>query len=113
MVSKEQIHAKQPQVMIIVHGDEITTQEEYESILDRIDPVWKETPAYKNGSIYVFSGKAADLLSRPGPRLSQAAELIGKALHPSSFTDRDPLDTIPKFLGNDYTDYLTYQRATA
>lgn len=113
MVSKEQICAKQPQVMIILHGDEITTNEEYEEIINRIDPVWKETPAYKNGNIYLFTGKAADLLSRPGPRLSQAAELIGKALHASSFTDRDPLDTIPKFLGNDYTEYLTYQRTIA
>ena len=113
MVSKEQIHSKQPQVMIILHGDEVTTQEEYEEILDHIDVVWKETPAYRNGNIYIFSGKAADLLSRPGPRLSQAAELLGKALHPDQFELRDPLDTIPKYLGNDYTDYLTYQRGYA
>ena len=113
MVSKEQIHSKQPQVMIILHGDEVTTQEEYEEILNHIDVVWKETPAYRNGNIYIFSGKAADLLSRPGPRLSQAAELLGKALHPDQFELRDPLDTIPKYLGNDYTDYLTYQRGYA
>lgn len=110
MVSKEQIHAKQPQVMIILHNNEITSQEEYERFLERIDPVWRETPAYRNGNIYVFTGQAADLLSRPGPRLAQAAELLGKALHPEQFEYRDPLDTIPKFLGNDYKDYLKYQR---
>ncbi|MBE6528365.1 MAG: hypothetical protein E7Z64_04275 [Thermoplasmata archaeon] len=110
MVSKEQIHAKQPQVMIILHGKEIKSQKEYEDFLDRIDAVWKETPAYRNGNVYIFSGKAADLLSRPGPRLCQAAELLGKALHPDQFEYRDPLDTIPKYLGNDYMDYLTYQR---
>lgn len=113
MVSKEQICSKQPQAIIILRADEVTTQEQYEEILDHIDVVWKETPAYRNGNIYIFSGKAADLLSRPGPRLSQAAELIGKALHPDQFTYRDPLDTIPKFLGDDYTDYLNYQRAIA
>ena len=113
MVSKEQIHSKQPQAMSILHSSEITTQEQYEELLGRFDPVWKETPAFRDGNVYVFSGSAADLLSRPGPRLSQAAELIGKALHPDSFTDRDPLDTIPKFLGSDYADYLTYQRAVA
>lgn len=113
MVSKEQIHAKQPQVMIILHGGEITSEEEYEEFLERIDPVWRETPAYRNGNIYLFTGQAADLLSRPGPRLCQAAELLGKALHPDQFEFRDPLDTIPKYLGNDYKDYLTYQRGMA
>ena len=112
MVSKEQIHAKQPQVIIIVHEGEISTQEEYESFLERIDPVWRETPAYRNGEVYVFTGKAADLLSRPGPRLCQAAELIGKALHPDQFLYRDPLDSIPKFLDSDYFEYLTYQRGS-
>ena len=113
MVSKEQICAKQPQVMIILHGSEITSEEEYERFLERIDPVWMETPAYRNGNIYLFTGQAADLLSRPGPRLCQAAELLGKALHPDQFEFRDPLDTIPKYLGNDYRDYLTYQRGMA
>ena len=113
MVSKEQIHAKQPQVIVIVHNGEVTTEEQYQEILGWIDPVWRETPAYRDGNVYLFTGKAADLLSRPGPRLCQAAELIGKALHPDSFTQRDPLDTIPKYLGDDYTYYLTYQRAVA
>ncbi len=112
MVSKEQIHAKQPQVMVILHNSEITSEEEYLRFLERIDPVWQETPAYRNGKIFIFTGQAADLLSRPGPRLAQAAELLGKALHPEQFEYRDPLDTIPRFLGNDYRDYLNYQRGT-
>ena len=113
MVSKEQIHSKQPQVIIIVHSGEITTQEQYDQVMGWIDPVWQETPAYRNGNVYLFTGKAADLLSRPGPRLCEAAELLGKALHPDSFLQRDPLDSIPKYLGNDYDIYLTYQRAIA
>ncbi len=113
MVSKEQIHSKQPQAIIIVHAGEVTTEEKYNEIVSRMDPVWKETPAYINGNVYLFTGKAADLLSRPGPRLCQAAELIGKALHPDCFTQKDPLDSIPKYLGNDYDYYLTYQRAIA
>ena len=112
MVSKEQIHAKQPQVMVILHNSEIASEEEYLRFLERIDPVWQETPAYRNGKIFIFTGQAADLLSRPGPRLAQAAELLGKALHPEQFEYRDPLDTIPRFLGNDYRDYLNYQRGT-
>ncbi len=111
MVSKEQIHAKQPQVMIILHGGEVTSEEQYEQIIEHLDPVWKETPAFRNGNVYLFTGPAADLLSRPGPRLCEADELLGKALHPDSFTDRDPLDTIPKYLGSDYKYYLKYQRS--
>ncbi len=113
MVSKEQIHSKQPQVIIIVHGGEITTQEQYDQVMGWIDPVWQETPAYRNGNVYQFTGKAADLLSRPGPRLCEAAELLGKALHPDAFLQRDPLDSIPKYLGNDYDIYLKYQREIA
>ena len=112
MVSKEQIHAKQPQVIVIVHGKEIRSQQEYDQFLERIDPVWRETPAYANGNIFLFTGKAGDLLSRPGPRLCEAAELLGKALHPNQFELRDPLDTVPKYFGDDYADYLTYQKGS-
>jgi iron complex transport system substrate-binding protein len=110
MVSKEQIHAKQPSVIIIIYdGKEITTDEEYQAIIDSLDPVWKETPAYRNGNIYIFSGDSADILSRPGPRLAEAEELIAKILFPDQFTSRDPLDTIPKYFGDDYYQYLKYQ----
>jgi len=113
MVSKEQIHSKQPRAIIILHSKEVSSQEEYDAIMERIDPVWRETPAFRDGNVYIFSGKAADLLSRPGPRLSQAVELLGKALHPGSFLGRDPLDAIPKYLGSDYMEYLSYQRVMA
>lgn len=109
MVSKEQIYAKQPDVIIIISSSTISTQEEYDALLDSLDPVWKETPAYQNGEIYVFCDSAGDLLSRPGPRLAEAAELLAKILNPEAFTNRDPLDTLPKFIGDDYTDYLRYQ----
>ncbi|MCL2148079.1 MAG: helical backbone metal receptor [Methanomassiliicoccaceae archaeon] len=114
MVSKEQIHAKQPQVIIIIYeGKAVTSYAEYQSVIDRMDPVWKETPAYRNGDIYIFSGAAADILSRPGPRLAEADELLAKILHPSQFTNMDPLDTLPKYLGDDYRQYLKYQRGAA
>lgn len=111
MVSKEQISLKQPEVMIIiVDSREISTDEEYQKILDSIDRMWRETPAYRNGEVYVFSGSSADLLSRPGPRLAEAAELIGKILHPDPFLKRDPLDLMPKYFDSDYQQYLKHQR---
>lgn len=109
MVSKEQIYAKQPQVIIILSSTEVTIQEQYEAILDGLDPLWKQTPAYQNGNVYVFSGDAADIFQRPGPRLAEAAELLCKILNPEAFERIDPLDVVPNWFGNDYATYLTYQ----
>ncbi len=113
MVSKEQIYAKQPSVMIIMMSDKIQTEAEYQSLLDSMDSVWKETPAYKDGRIYVFTGEANDVLSRPGPRLSEAAELIAKILNPMSFHDEDVTDVLPKYVCDNYRDFLRYQEVSA
>lgn len=111
MVSKEQISLKQPDVIIIIMDSrQISTDEDYQKIMDSIDRMWRETPAYRNGEVYIFSGSAADLLSRPGPRLAEAAELIGKILHPEPFLNEDPLDLMPKYFDNNYQQYLTHQR---
>lgn len=109
MVSKEQVYAKQPQVIIIIGAAPVTDEEAYAAILESLDPVWKATPAYENGEVYVFSGDAGDILSRPGPRLSEATELMAKILNPEAFLDRDPLDSIPKYFADDYRYYLKYQ----
>ena len=113
MVSKEQIHLKQPEYIIIIYEGRVDSFEDYDKVIERIDPIWRETPAYRNGDIYIFSGDSADILSRPGPRLSEAAELIAKILHPDPFAQKDPMDVVPKFFGDDYRDYLKYQRVRA
>lgn len=41
-----------------------------------------QTSAFRNGNIYVFTGEADDLLSRPGPRIGDAVVLVAKTLHP-------------------------------
>lgn len=110
MVSKEQIYKKQPQVVIIMRTEEVSTQEEYRAILDSLDPLWKQTPAYEDGRVFVFSGAASDILQRPGPRLAEAAELICKCLNPEAFLKVDPMDTVPPYFGDDYSMYLTHQR---
>ena len=109
MVSKEQIYKKQPQVIIIMSTKVVDSEERYLEIIDSLDPLWKQTPAYENGDIYIFSGASADIFQRPGPRLSEAAELLCKCLNPEFFQKRDPLDVLPKYFGDDYRDYLTYQ----
>lgn len=109
MVSKEQIYAKQPQIIIVISSIPVTTESEYREVLDSLDPLWKATPAYVNGDVYVLSGEAGDILQRPGPRLAEAAELVCKMLNPDAFTDYDPLDAIPRYIGDDYREYLKYQ----
>ena len=109
MVNKEQIYAKQPQVIVIISTTPVTSQEEYLTVLESLDPMWKNTPAYRDGEVYIFSGDAADTLQRPGPRLAEAAELLAKIMNQETFTDRDPLDVIPKWFGDDYPSYLRYQ----
>lgn len=111
MVAKESIHFNQPEVIIIIYeSKEITSDEEYTHVLENLDPLWKETPAYRNGEVYIFSKDSANILIRPGPRLGIAAELLAKVLNPGPFTDKDPLDVIPRYFGNDFETYLNYQR---
>lgn len=108
MVSKEQIYAKQPAVIVILSSVKVSTAEQYQTLLGSLDPVWKATPAFQNGQVYVFSGQANDILSRPGPRLVEATELMAKILSPDKFQLMDPMDVIPKFFDNTYRDYLKY-----
>lgn len=110
MVNKEQIYAKQPHVIIILSVNPVTDRESYEALLDSLDPMWKNTPAFEDGEVYVFSGDASDIMQRPGPRLAEAAELLAKIMNQEAFTDRDPLDAVPKWFGDDYHAYLKYQR---
>lgn len=110
MVNKEQIYAKQPHVIIILSSSPVTDRESYQAVLNSLDPLWKGTPAFENGEVYVFWGDASDIMQRPGPRLAEAAELLAKIMNPEAFTDRDPLDTIPKWFGDDYHMHLKYQR---
>ncbi len=117
MVGKEAVYDRQPDVIIIIYDvEEIKTQRQYRSLLNDLNDVWKRTPAFQNGNVYVFSGDAASLLSRPGARLPEALELMAKILDPDAFAAADPTDTIGvKYYNNGYNDgdngYLTYVKA--
>ena len=117
MVDKEAVYDRQPDVIIIIYdSEEIKTQRQYRSLLNGLNDVWKRTPAFLNGDVYIFSGDAASLLSRPGARLPEALELMAKILDPDAFAAADPTDTIGvKYYNNGYNDgdngYLTYVKA--
>ena len=117
MVSKEIVYERQPDIIILIYDtEEISSQREYRMLLSRFNDLWKETPAYQNGDVYVFSGDAASLLSRPGARLPEALELMAKILDPESFIQADPSDIVGlKYYNNSYNDpengFLTYVKA--
>lgn len=103
--SAEEVKDRNPQVIMIVSESAVTTQAEYDEKMEWIrnnNPQWAGTDAFKNGEVYFFSGQAADVLSRPGPRVCQATELLANALHPECFSN-----PLPKYVGDDYRDYLT------
>ena len=117
MVDKEAVYDRQPDVIIIIYDqEEVKTQRQYRALVNSVNDVWKRTPAFLNGDVYVFSGDAASLLSRPGARLPEALELMAKILDPDAFAAADPTDTIGvKYYNNGYNDgdngYLTYVKA--
>ncbi len=117
MVDKEAVYGRQPDVIVIIYENgEIKSQREYRAVLAGLNDMWKETPAYRNGEVYVFSADAASLLSRPGARLPESLELLAKIMDPASFEAADPTDVVGvKYYGNSYNDgdngYLTYVKA--
>lgn len=117
MADKEAVYDEQPEAIIIIYDTgEIKTQRQYRSLISSINDMWKQTPAFKNGDVFVFSGDAASLLSRPGARLPEALELVAKIIDPDSFASADPTDRIGvKYYNDSYNDgdngYLTYVKA--
>ena len=71
-LSKETASALNPQVIIL--SDSPDNQQPNDA--------FKNSPAVKNGRVYKIN---ADLISRPGPRLIDALEMIARLLHPEKF----------------------------
>jgi iron complex transport system substrate-binding protein len=46
---------------------------------------WTELPAVKTGNVFALNGNA--YFSRPGPRLVDGLEILGRILHPGRFSD--------------------------
>ncbi len=104
--SSEKIVEYSPELIIVMSEEEVS-ESEYEEIINTLPEEWKTTKAYTNGDIYIMWGSANDMLSRPSTRLAQVSELLGRLLHEDAFLEKI---TIPKIVGNNYTDYLTYSK---
>ncbi len=105
-INPEMIVTGNPSVIIVLSQYE-STQANYDMIVASMEEEWKSTTAYEKGEIYVISGSASDMLQRPSTRLGQLSEIMGRILHEDAFTETI---TLPKFFGDDYTDYLTYTK---
>lgn len=105
-VSSEMIAKYNPEY-IFVQSEKSATLENYQNMMDDLPSEWKSTDAYKDGNIYMFCDSAVDLSSRPSTRLPQMTEISARIMHPESFDDGI---VVSKYIGDDYTDYLTYTK---
>jgi len=100
MVNSEMIIKVSPEVIIVVAEGSEATENDYQRMLSQISEGWE----YVDAEIYMLCGKAADIVSRPGPRLAQVTELIGRIMYDPLFGEPTG---IPHYIGDNYTDYLT------
>jgi len=78
--SLEPIVSSAPEVIIIqtmIGGIPTISKEGLEE-----HPVWQEMAAVKEGRVFIIDG---DLVSRPGPRITQGLEEIARIIHPEEF----------------------------
>lgn len=76
----EQLIERDPDVYMASQGMGDVT---IESIKTR--PGYDAITAIKNDRVHLFVGNDADIVSRPGPRIVEALELVAKAIHPDAF----------------------------
>lgn len=81
-ISSEAVIEKNPGVMFFpdMYMGRQNFYDTIESVADR--PGWDSISAVKNGALYEIN---ADIISRSGPRLVDALELIAKMVHPEIF----------------------------
>ncbi len=79
-LSNEAVIAADPEVIILADHP---YGESAETVAKR--PGWDKITAVKEGRIIELTQEQTDIVSRPGPRVVYALELIAKALHPDAF----------------------------
>lgn len=103
-INSEYISEYNPSVIIIYSSEYSATQADYDLMLSNLSAEWKSTDAYKSGEIYLFADELGEMAQRAGPRFAQLMEITARILHPDAFDDGI---IIPKYIGDNYEDYLT------
>jgi iron complex transport system substrate-binding protein len=77
-ISPETVFERDPQVILGPDSQgELLTVDAL-----RARPGWADIQAVSDGRVYTLDG---DIVSRPGPRLADAIELLARALYPEAF----------------------------
>lgn len=76
----EQLVERNPEVYL---ASADTSEKTVESV--KIRPGFENISAIENDRIYIFEGIEADIVSRPGPRIIEALELVAKSIYPELF----------------------------
>jgi iron complex transport system substrate-binding protein len=81
-ISYETVIEKNPDVMVF--PDKFMGRDEFSETLEDVNnrPGWESITAVKNGAIYEID---SDIISRGGPRLADALEILAKMIHPEIF----------------------------
>ena len=79
------------------------TEASYNELIHYLPENWKKTTAYQNGDIYLFCESFGEMAQRSATRFAQLTEIIARITSPDAFTDGV---TVPKYIGDDYRDYL-------
>lgn len=79
-LSQEVIIQRDPEVIVLADGREGVTVEHVKA-----RPGWSAISAVRTGRVHLLTDEQADILSRPGPRVVDALELLAKLLYPDRF----------------------------
>jgi len=79
-MNKEKIIEANPDVIIVTNAEGMETQHTF--FKNASEPWMMTLDAVRQGNVY---GLDSDTLSKPGPRIATAVELLAKAIHPELF----------------------------
>lgn len=102
----EMISLYNPDLIIIINNQYEATQSDWDIMYNNLYDTWKATNAYKSEEIYLLTGTCSDLASRSSPRFPQIVEILGEICYPEAYS----LESMPKYLGDNYLDYLVYTK---
>jgi len=106
VVSMEAVLEANPDVVIIPVMYGLSESQTLSYI--RNDSVWSTLKAVQENNVFVLTGQALNLFSRPTDRVVQGVELLAMMAYPGAFNI-----TIGNVIGDDYTSYVVLSNGSA
>ena len=113
LITAEFIPEKNPSLIFVIDSGGYKVSE-YNIMIDQLSrTMWKDTDAFHNGEIYLFTEDFGSMAQRAGPRFVQFYEIVARVINPGCFDDEQQMRlNSTNAIGSDYTDYITYSRFT-